>query len=34
MVFQTDCDEIEIKKKLVMTSFQWRHCYYVTEKRH
>jgi len=33
VVFQTDYDEIELKKS-VMASFQWRYHYYVIEKRH
>jgi len=31
--FQTNYDEIELTKSAI-TSFQWRHRYYVTEKRH
>jgi len=30
VVFQTDYDKIELQKS-VMTSFQFRHLYYVTE---
>jgi len=34
MVLQADYDKIELKKKLVMTLFQWRCHHYVTKKRH
>jgi len=33
MVFQVDYDEIEVQK-IVMTSSQWRHHCYDSEKRH
>jgi len=33
VVFRADYDEIELQKP-VMTSFQWRHRHYVTEKHH
>jgi len=33
VVFEADNDEIELQNK-VMTLFQWRHHYYVTEKLH
>jgi len=31
MIFEADYDKIELQN-IVMTSFQWRHHYYVTEK--
>jgi len=33
VVFQADYDKIKVQK-IVMTSFQWRHHHYITEKRH
>jgi len=33
VVFETDYDEIELQN-IVMTSFQWCHHHYVTEKHH
>jgi len=33
VVSQADYDEIELQN-IVMTSFQWRHHHYVTEKRY
>jgi len=33
VVFEVDYDEIDFQN-IVMTSFQWRHHHYVTEKRH
>jgi len=33
MVFEADYDETELQN-IVMTSFQWRHHNYVTNKRH
>jgi len=33
MVFEADCDEIELIN-IVTTSFQWRHHHYFIEKRH
>jgi len=32
VVFEVDYDEIKLQH-IVMTSFQWRHHHYVTEKR-
>jgi len=34
VVFQTDYDEIDLKRKSVMTLFKWCHCYYVSVKLH
>jgi len=33
VVFEADYNEMELQN-IVMTSFQWRHHHYVTEKRH
>jgi len=33
VVFEADYDETELQN-IVMTSFQWLHHHYVTEKRH
>jgi len=33
VLFQADYDEIEVQK-IVITSFQWCHHHYVTEKRY
>jgi len=36
VVFEADYDKIKIQNiaNIAMTSFQWRHHHYVTEKRH
>jgi len=33
VVFEADYDKIKLQN-IIMTSFQWRHCHYITEKRH